>query len=147
MASRIALYAVAAGATVALLGVTLSFLGFVALSGMLSLLIAGNVGAVVPLAIGGVGLLILGSVGAFFATTVRRIDRFVQQAAQLPDPLDEARSKYVAGDIDETELERQLERVLVKSDNLSASSGRRSSPTHDPKERSSLTAERAAETA
>lgn len=104
------------GATVGgvlLLAAAVSFLGLIALLGLAALLLVGDASELVLLLVGGLGLVAFGSVGFLLVSVTRRVDRFLLHAARIPSPLERVTESYVRGDIDETELERGIERALV----------------------------------
>lgn len=111
--ARIALHLIAAVAAVALFGVTVSFLGFVALVGTVSTLLVGYANPLVPFAVGGTGLLIIGTAAAALAVATRRADRWLVRVARAPDPIDVAKEQYVAGEVDEDGLDERVERALA----------------------------------
>lgn len=110
---RALLYLSATFAAVVLLSVALSFLGLLTLLGLVSLLLVGGVSELVVLAVSGLGLVAFGSVGLLLVTVTRRIDRYLVRTARVPSPLERVTASYLAGDIDERELERGIERALL----------------------------------
>lgn len=110
---RVMVYSAALLATVMLIGLSLSLLGFMTVFGAASLLLFGEASASILLAVVVLGLLSFLSVELVLVTAARRFDQFVLQTARIPTPIEKITAKYVAGDIDERELERQLERVLI----------------------------------
>lgn len=130
-ALRTLLYLAAVVTAVALVGVAVSFLGFVALLSVVSLALVGDVSELVVLLVTGLGLVTLGSVGALLVAAVRRIDRFVVRTARVPSPVERVTTSYVCGEIDEDELERRLEGALSADDEVddTAPRGRRERPS------------------
>jgi hypothetical protein len=127
-AVRAALYLAGGVATMALLGLTVSFLGLVTVLGTLSLLVTGNANAILVAAVVGIGLVIAGLVTTLLLKSVRRADRFLLQVARGPDPLEAVAAKYVADDIDEVELERRVERLLLEAERESTAARGRALP-------------------
>lgn len=125
---RTLVYLFATAGGVLLLGVTVSFLGLVGLLGLASLLLVGDASELVLLLVGGLGLVAFGSVGLLLASVTRRVDRFLLRAARIPSPLERVTAKYVRGDIDETELERGIERALVADGEVGGAIPRADSP-------------------
>lgn len=111
--ARIALHLLAAVAGATLFGVTVSFLGFVALVGPVSTLPVGGANPLVPFVVGTTGLLAIGTAAAALVVATRRADRRLVRTARGPDPVDEAKARYVAGEVDEAGLDRRVERVLA----------------------------------
>lgn len=92
-------------AGVAVLGAILAFAAFAVLTtGDVNLLAVGGL-AVLVVALVGVGL-------AALSAAVRCVERRVERADRLPDPLDELKREYVVDAIDERELERRLDGLL-----------------------------------
>lgn len=110
-AGRAAIYLVGAVLAALLLAGTVGFLGVVVLIGVVSLLVAGS--GTAALAAGAVGLVVAGTGLAAVGLGTRRADRWLVRTARGPDPLEVAAERYVAGDIDEPGLEREIERVLT----------------------------------
>ena len=96
----------------ALFGITLSFLGFVAVLGTVSILLVGD-GATFFVVASAVGLVASGIVAFVLLGTARRVDRYLVRVASVPTPLERIKAQYVDGRIDERGLERGLERILA----------------------------------
>lgn len=121
-ALRAGVYLFGAAVAAMLFGATAAFLAATVVVGVLTALIAGSGTPV--LVVGTAGLLVATLSLSLVALGTRRADRWLLRAARAPDPLERAADSYVAGDIDEAGLERELERVLVTAD-----------PAGDPPER------------
>lgn len=101
-------------------GFAAALLAFTGVLALLTLLVLAGVGVLTTgdvnlLAVGGLaGLVVLLVVGGLAALrlTVRHVERRVRRADRLPDPLDELTGQYVAGTIDERELEHRLDGLL-----------------------------------
>lgn len=98
---------------VLLLSVAVSFLGVVALLSLASFLLIGDVSELVLLLVGGLGLVTFGSVGLLLVSAAGRIDRFLLRTARVPSPLERVTARYVRGDIEEIDLERDIEKALA----------------------------------
>jgi hypothetical protein len=96
----------------ALLGITLSFLGVVAVLGTVLVLLAGDGGAFV-VATSGAGLVVSGLAAFVLFGAARKLDRYLVRVASVPSPLERVKAQYVDGRIDERGLERGLEQVLA----------------------------------
>lgn len=132
--ARIVLYVSVAIAIAALLGVAVSFLGFLTVLGTLSALAFGDGPALAVVALGGIGSLLIGGVGFVVVTGARRLDRFLLRTAHIPDPLEALTTRYVDGEFDEDEFERRVERVLAvtsRPDDRIAGLSAESAAAHD----------------
>jgi len=109
-ALRAGVYLFGAAVAAVLFGATAAFLAAAVVVGALTALVAGS--GTPALVIGTVGLLVATLSVTMVALGTRRADRWLVGAARAPDPLERAADRYVAGDIDETGLERELERAL-----------------------------------
>lgn len=117
---RVVLFLATAVAAVTLVVIAVSFLFVVMLFGTASLFVLGEPSGVAVAVIGGSGVLAVGFVGVLLVRTRRRIDQAVVDADRLPDPLDVVTARYVDGEIDEPELEREIESVLSTDEPVSA---------------------------
>jgi hypothetical protein len=113
---RAALVVVTTVAVVGVLGVGLSVLGAVVVLAGVSLVLTGDPNVVGFALLAVVGVLATGGLALGIRGAARRIDRRVTAWDRRPDPLDELRRAYVAGEIDETTLERRVERLLAPDD-------------------------------
>jgi hypothetical protein len=100
-------------AALGLVGVGLSILGAAFALAGLSLLLTGEVNALGLALLAGTGLFATVGLATAVVLVARRVDRRVTDAVRRPDPLDELTRQYVAGTIDESTLERRVERVLA----------------------------------
>ncbi|WP_158059209.1 hypothetical protein [Halorussus halophilus] len=113
-ALRVGLYLLAAILAVGFAGVALASLLLVFVFGSVALAVTGDVNVV---AVAGLAALVLVvSVGLFVGllSGVRRVEWAIREADRKPDPRDVLTDQYVAGDIDELELERALEDLLFE---------------------------------
>jgi hypothetical protein len=113
---RTALYLAATVALAGLLVLAGSFLVAVALLGAAIVLVPGDAAGLSVLALGVAGVLGVAGAAALLVTATRRLDRALLRASRRPDPIEAAIDRYVAGGIDERELEARVERALDPPD-------------------------------
>lgn len=109
-ALRAVVYLFGASVAAVVLGSTAAFLAAAVVVGVLTALVAGS--GTAALVVGTVGLLVAALSLALVVLGTRRADRWLVRTARAPDPLERAADRYVAGEVDEAGLERELERVL-----------------------------------
>lgn len=121
-AIRVGLYLVAAVLAVGFAGVAIASLLLVFVFGSVALAVTGDVNV---LAVAGLAALVLVvSVALFWGLLagVQRVEDAVREADRKPDPQSVLTDRYVAGELDERELERELEALLAESGNRSSES-------------------------
>jgi uncharacterized membrane protein len=113
-ALRVLLYAVVLVATLMLVGVSLSMLGFLAVVGTASFVLFGEASTAFILTAVVLGLLTVTTIELVLFSLARKADRFLMEKMRIRTPLEKITARYVAGDIGDREMERQIERVLVR---------------------------------
>ncbi|WP_410767416.1 hypothetical protein [Haloferax sp. DFSO60] len=144
---RVLLYATVMVATLALVGLSLSILGFLAVVGTASFVIFGEMSAGFVLTAVVLGLITVTAIEVVLVTVARKADQFLLEKMRIRTPLEKITAKYVAGDIGETELERQIERVLVRERAVSTKQTRSTTTLRSKSERRPIEVEVTTETA
>ncbi|MFC7203294.1 hypothetical protein ACFQJC_07185 [Haloferax namakaokahaiae] len=111
---RVLLYAVVIGTTLALVGLSLTMLGFLAVVGTASFVLFGEASTAFLLTAVVLGLLTVTAIEVVLVSLARKADRFLMEKLRIRTPLEKITAKYVAGDIGDVEMERQIERALVR---------------------------------
>lgn len=111
-AVRFVLAVVGGVVTAVVLAATLGFLFVVGFFGVLVAVLTAESVLVPALVLSGAGLALAASLLGALLFGLRRVERAVVRADRVPTPVEVVRGRYVAGELDEHGLERELEAVL-----------------------------------
>ena len=125
---RLLLVGVGTAVTAVVVAAILSFLLVVGLAGTLLALVVGDAVLTPVVVLLGVAVLVGGSFLAAVGVGLRRLERAVTRADRVPTPVEAVRRRYVAGELDETGLERALETALGAESSVPRAPSRAGAP-------------------